>query len=409
MATQSDPPSRSNSVSVIVLNDAEGNYLQVSCGKLEGKLYVDWLKSGGGSKGAVKYIFAESTWLSPNEFESSGGKVKSKKWRSSIVHNSFPLHICLPSLGIPSGKSTSVPRGDNPSLSYQTPPSTSVNVSIPSQSVSCIVANPVLAFMKAHRLSGDSSSLKSTLLASFDASSNSLNDAVKCLWKFCRQDLLDIGLTYHTRRNSEKCDLSDALFTDVSTALDRLDLANKLPEIYCEANDLLSILSLNLEVDPVSKRIEANTLSIDRLMASFGELPKVISKQVVKDSASAQKALQDLINSAQSITDQSRSTYSSALQSQLPSKYSSAKSNTSKCTVSSSRMPRVIDRSSNIVLFGLPEGDSLADLKEAVDCFLQHISGRAVNFNDAYRIGRRNSTDVSGPISSPPPPRPILI
>ena len=30
-------------------------------------------------------------------------------------------------------------------------------------------------------------------------------------------------------------------------------------------------------------------------------------------------------------------------------------------------MPRVIDRSSNIVLFGLPEGDSLADLKEVVD------------------------------------------
>ena len=139
--------------------------------------------------------------------------------------------------------------------------------------------------MKAHRLRGDSSSLKSTLLASFDASS--LNDAVKCIWKFCRQD---IGLTYHTRRNSEKRDLSDALFTDVSTALNRLDLANKLPEIYCEANDLLSIPSL--EVDPV-QRIEANTLSIDRLMASFGELPKVISKQVVKDSASAQKALQD--------------------------------------------------------------------------------------------------------------------
>ena len=37
-------------------------------------------------------------------------------------------------------------------------------------------------------------------------------------------------------------------------------------------------------------------------------------------------------------------------------------------------------------------------------CILQHISGRVVNFNDAYRIGRRNSTDVSGPISSPPPP-----
>ena len=174
MATQSDPPSRSNSVSVIVLN--EGNYLQVSCGKLEGKLYFDQLKSGVGSKGAVKCIFAESTWLSPNELECSGGKAKSKKWRSSIVHNSFPLHIFLPS---PPGKSTSVPRGDNPSLSYQTPPSTSVNVSIPSQSVSSIVANPVLAFMKAHHLRGDSSSLKSTLLASFDASS--LNDADECL------------------------------------------------------------------------------------------------------------------------------------------------------------------------------------------------------------------------------------
>ena len=87
-------------------------------------------------------------------------------------------------------------------------------------------------------------------------------------------------------------------------------------------------------------------------------MPKVISKQVVKDSASAQKALQNLINSAQSITDHFRSTYSSALQSQLPSKSKSdslAKSNTSKSTVSSSRTPHVIDRSSNIVLFGLKE------------------------------------------------------
>ena len=65
---------------------------------------------------------------------------------------------------------------------------------------------------------------------------------------FCRQDLLDIGLTYHARRNSEKRDLSDALFTDVSTALDRLDLANKLPEIYCEAKDLLSIPSLEVDL-----------------------------------------------------------------------------------------------------------------------------------------------------------------
>ena len=45
------------------------------------------------------------------------------------------------------------------------------------------------------------------------------------LWKFCRQDLLDIGLTYHTHRNSEKHDLFDALFTDVYTALDHLELA----------------------------------------------------------------------------------------------------------------------------------------------------------------------------------------
>ena len=102
---------------------------------------------------------------------------------------------------------------------------------------------------------------------------------------------------------------------------------NLLPEIYCEANDLLGIPSF--EVDPVYFR----------------------------------------------------STYSSALQSQLPfkSKFdSSVKSNTSKSIVSSSRMPRVIDRSSNI---GLPEGDSLADLKEVVNRILQHTSGCAVNFN----------------------------
>ena len=78
-------------------------------------------------------------------------------------------------------------------------------------------------------LRGDHAALNRAILSDFDTSK--LLEALKALWEFCRVDLEDLGFSFHQHRSSE------ALLSDICTAFDKLDLANKLPTIFCEAND----------------------------------------------------------------------------------------------------------------------------------------------------------------------------
>ena len=108
-----------------------------------------------------------------------------------------------------------------------------------------------MAFVKAHRLHGDSDSLRSLLYDRFDNAM--LSSAFKALWEFCRPDLLRSGLTYQARRSAERRQLFNSIFLDLLTAFDVLDLDNCLPSTFCEANDL--ILLPTLDPDPVSKQL----------------------------------------------------------------------------------------------------------------------------------------------------------
>ena len=87
--------------------------------------------------------------------------------------------------------------------------------------VTCHLVDPVLSFVKAYRLKGD--------VVCFKAG----------LWDFCCTDLESLGLHYHARLQ-----FSDILTADILLAFEKLKDKEKLPPIYCEANDLIKLPSL---------------------------------------------------------------------------------------------------------------------------------------------------------------------
>ena len=71
-----------------MLSDASGDdYIEVTCGALEGKLYFNMMRDCTGSQlGSVKCIDHNDSRMMPGEFEQKGGKPKAKNWKKSIQH-----------------------------------------------------------------------------------------------------------------------------------------------------------------------------------------------------------------------------------------------------------------------------------------------------------------------------------
>ena len=82
--------------------------------------------------------------------------------------------------------------------------------------------------------------------------------AYKALWQHCKTDLETLGLSFKNRRDSDKRSVSDTILDDTTASFDALDEANKLPPIFVEATDLLSIPPNVL--DPIAKKLSAKTL-----------------------------------------------------------------------------------------------------------------------------------------------------
>ena len=110
----------------------------VTCGSTDGKLFFNKLKNCACKLGSVSCILkGDNSWCSPNEFESLGGRVKSKNWKRSICFDGKPLLHCLAHLGLGDpGRPAESPQSQSPALPEQQ------------------LINPVLAFVKAFRLKG---------------------------------------------------------------------------------------------------------------------------------------------------------------------------------------------------------------------------------------------------------------
>ena len=173
--------------------------ISVICGSVSGELYLNKLSNWSSSKlGGIKCVLSDSSWYSLTEFESLGGKAKSKNWRKSVTvaDSNVQLGAFLQSIG---------------SSGSETPASSPSHVGSPSarpkHSQSGSLIDPVLAYIKAYRLKGDSAGLKQSVCSSFDSSA--LSSAHRRLWDYCSKELEQLGLPYHARRGSDKHHLSD--------------------------------------------------------------------------------------------------------------------------------------------------------------------------------------------------------
>ena len=74
--------------------------------------------------------------------------------------------------------------------------------------------------------------------------------------------------------------------------------------------------------------------------------------------------------------------------------------------VTTSTRPSRSARSENLIVFGLPEVDSLPDLKNSVDELLSFLVGKPIPISDMYHLGRwKVLTDVF----VTPHPRPVVL
>ena len=96
---------------------------------------------------------------------------------------------------------------------------------------------------------------------------------------------MQAGLTDHARRGSEKREVADALLADILVAFDKLDAVDKLPTIFCEANDLISLPSLVL--DPVSQRLDNNSSIIESLVKKIHDLPTAVPQSALNKQCSS--------------------------------------------------------------------------------------------------------------------------
>ena len=51
------------------------------------------------------------------------------------------------------------------------------------------------------------------------------------MWDFCSSDLDQLGLPFHSRRGSDKRQVTDVLLADIVAAFDKLDSVEKIPAI----------------------------------------------------------------------------------------------------------------------------------------------------------------------------------
>ena len=164
---------------------------------------------------------------------------------------------------------------------------------------------------------------------------------------------------------------------------DKLDEADSIPPIFCEASQLIKIPSL--EPDPVSKRLDTNYEAITGLVEKVDNISLPLNN--------TKKALDQVVISLQdqlANLSSSVSSFSKSISDELrdPSSRSKSSPSSSATDPASNRSVRRVseDRSSNVVLFGIPELP-LSETKSFIDEVACHLIGRTVSIKDAYRIG----------------------
>ena len=260
--------------------------------------------------------------------------------------------------------------------------------------VTGMLCDPVLAFVKAFRLRGSVDSLKRSALSKFDATL--MLKAKKALWdSACSEALLAAGLPFLTRRGSEKRSQAAADLDDILSAFDKLDEGENIPDIFCEAVDLVKLPPI--VVDALTELVQHNSSALEKIECKLDSLSLSVS------SFSA-----ELVSRNHAVPPDPVS---------VRPQLSSAPGGSSDGSIPPRPMkngPRApfktpAERQENLILFGLEESRSLPDTMDSVKRMLEFITGRPTPVKDLYRIGKFKKPDADQVLSTPSRPRPILL
>ena len=248
-----------------------------------------------------------------------------------------------------------------------------------------VFCEPVLAFIKAFRLRGDMNALKQAALSRF--SIPMLASAKKALWESCSDDLSSLDLPFTPRRSSEKRTQAVADLEDILLAFSKLDEVDKIPLIYCEASDLVRLPPI--AADPISELVIGNRACLQEIEAKISQLQDgLVSLNATSSRAEASLSFPP---PPSSYAVAAREGFSSDSGTYGP-----------KVTMIST----AVNRADNLIIFGLPEVESLPALKKSVDELLSFLVGKSIPLRDLFRLGRRKKVSDSVP---PGRPRPVLL
>ena len=390
-----------------VVNDPKGRCIAIACGNISGHLFLSKLDES--KKTQSKCVFVGGKWYTPSEVEAMGGK-KARKWRQSLLHLGRPLSeyslsqgplpqqqtpasLVIPSVVPPCGNVHG-----NSQPGYASPPTTGTAM-VDAGVICSSVVNPVLAFIKAFRLKSDADTLKRIVKDHF--SSDHVENAKSQLWDSCGLALVDAGISFHSRRDSENRSQLVANIEDIVTAFDALDTKDLIPPVFCEASDLYRLPPISL--DSVAEQVQLNMQAVEALSAVVKNLEGKLSNLSFSGPPGSVNT-----NSGGDVDNDS---YASRASSFLPPPHtashshsvrdSSLRSSAGKFLKGLSQQ-KVDERHLNLILFGLPESRSIIDLKKTVDEILEFLADRPVQIKDMFRLGKWNSTSSSRP-------RPVLI
>ena len=279
--------------------DNFGLYISISCGSISGQLYVDKMDESRRSLG--KCVLVSGAWYSPSEVEALGGK-KAKKWRQSLQH--LGKSFCEYNLSCTKERSAQHKQGDMMSQCSQddllsqhggdvalsqrsqgdlSSVSHSVMMSCsPVATGKCsLLVDTALSFIKAYRLKGDKDSLRRIVGERF--SNDAVEVAKRLLWDSCKHNLEAAGLSYHTRRDSDRRSQLVTNLDDIMQAFDALDSSDLIPAIHCEATELLKLPPLSL--DPVAEQVQSNSQALQTLISTVDCLEKKFSSFLSSSAA----------------------------------------------------------------------------------------------------------------------------
>ena len=337
--------------------------------------------------------------------ESLGGR-RAKKWKQSLHHLRKPLaDYDLSCFDLATGTGASLSTGlvtDLSSSSVQLSgdavfpcssqvqsggtDSGSVSMSSPRSCTRPLLVDVVLSFVKAYRLKSDKESLTSVVTERFSA--KEVEAAKGSLWEYCKVDLEAMDLVFHVRRDSDRRSQLAANLEDILQMFEALDSLEKIPHIHCEAFDLLRLPPLSL--DPVAEQVQCNSQTLKSLASVIEKLENKLSSFIDSPKQRSYATMASSVPLAQPSVPAQQSQSQASLPAQR----------------TSSRSPLADGRECNVILFGLPENQTIVEAKGVVDEMFAFLSGKQVQIKDILRLGRFRSP--ASPSSSSRP-RPLLI